>query len=77
MRIFIKNSRIDQKSVVGQGFGRKIRRETELLKSTRDHQNDWEESFYIFLARQFGAKINQEPFEQLAKITCPYFTKAP
>ncbi|MEZ5058571.1 MAG: DUF2851 family protein [Saprospiraceae bacterium] len=48
----------------------RLEEKTELLKSTLEiTKNDWEESFYIFLARQFGAKINQEPFEQLARIT--------
>lgn len=28
---------------------------------------DWEEVFYRFLARNFGVKVNTEPFEQLAR----------
>lgn len=35
-----------------------------LLDST--HQ-DWEETLYILIARYFGAKVNAEPFERLAK----------
>ncbi|MEM9887016.1 MAG: DUF2851 family protein [Bacteroidota bacterium] len=31
------------------------------------NQNDWEETFYWFLAKHFGLKINVEPFENLAK----------
>ena len=30
-------------------------------------QNNWEEAFYIHLARSFGLKINSVPFEMLAK----------
>jgi hypothetical protein len=30
-------------------------------------QNNWEESFYILLTRNFGLNLNGEPFEQLAK----------
>ena len=29
--------------------------------------NDWEETLYIMLARYFGAKVNTEPFERLAR----------
>lgn len=42
-------------------------------KSDRIHQllnqtnNSWEEAFYIQLARNFGFKLNADPFEQLAK----------
>jgi len=36
----------------------------ELLDWTK---NDWNTCFYIFLARSFGMKVNQEPFEFLAK----------
>lgn len=32
-------------------------------------QNNWEETFYRLLARSFGAKVNMEPFEQLARST--------
>ncbi|MEL6718907.1 MAG: DUF2851 family protein [Bacteroidota bacterium] len=31
------------------------------------NNNDWEETFYWFLARNFGVKVNAEPFEWLAK----------
>jgi len=39
----------------------------EIEKSLFLNQNNWEETFYQFLARNFGVKINAEPFEQLAK----------
>lgn len=29
--------------------------------------NDWEETFYQFVARNFGLKVNSEPFEALAR----------
>ncbi len=40
---------------------------TEIEKSLTLNHNNWEETFYQFLARNFGVKINAEPFEQLAK----------
>lgn len=39
----------------------------EIEKSLALNHNNWEETFYQFLARNFGVKINAEPFEQLAK----------
>jgi hypothetical protein len=36
----------------------------EILKTTN---YDWEETLYIMLARYFGAKVNIEPFEMLAR----------
>lgn len=41
---------------------------TDAIKSLLDDtDNDWDEVFYIILARSFGAGINAEPFERLAK----------
>lgn len=37
---------------------------TEILKTAN---YDWEETLYIMLARYFGAKVNIEPFEMLAR----------
>jgi len=37
---------------------------SDILHSTG---NDWEETLYIMLARYFGAKVNTEPFERLAR----------
>ena len=39
----------------------------EIEKSLSLNQNNWEETFYQFLARNFGVKINAEPFAQLSK----------
>ncbi len=36
----------------------------DILRST---SLDWEETLYIMLARYFGAKVNSEPFERLAR----------
>ena len=36
----------------------------QLLQQTN---NSWEEAFYIQIARNFGFKLNSDPFEQLAK----------
>ncbi|MEA3450942.1 MAG: DUF2851 family protein [Bacteroidota bacterium] len=43
------------------------RKTDEVLKSFRDNNNYWEETFYIFLAKNFGFKLNSLPFEMLAK----------
>jgi hypothetical protein len=41
---------------------------SEHLKSILDDkQNNWDEAFYIFLARYFGMKTNLDAFEALAK----------
>lgn len=42
----------------------------ELLKNCR---NDWDETTYRLVARNFGFKVNNEPFEQLAQ-AIPYKT---
>ncbi len=42
----------------------KSERINQLLELTH---HSWEESFYILIARNFGFKLNSEPFEQLAK----------
>jgi hypothetical protein len=48
----------------------RLEEKTNLLQQTLlQCQNDWETSFFIFLARQFGVKINQDPFETLARST--------
>lgn len=38
-----------------------------LLQLLADYQNDWNEVFYIILARNFGFGINNDAFERLAK----------
>ena len=35
--------------------------------SLAQNRNDWEETFYQFIARNFGLKVNAEPFEVLAR----------
>ena len=45
----------------------RLERKTELIKTVlQKNKMDWEESFYQFTARNFGLKINVEPFELLA-----------
>jgi len=39
----------------------------EIEKSLILNKNNWEETFYQFLSRNFGVKVNAEPFEHLAK----------
>ena len=40
---------------------------TPILQSLQHNQHSWEETFYQFVARSFGAKANAIPFELLAK----------
>ncbi len=34
----------------------------------RHNQRNWEETFFQFLARSFGVKVNADPFEELARV---------
>ncbi len=46
----------------------RIQTKTDAIKSALlQNQNNWEETFYQFLSRNFGTKVNAEPFEWLAK----------
>lgn len=38
-----------------------------ILEILKQNKNNWEEAFYLALARNFGLKVNSEPFEQLAR----------
>jgi hypothetical protein len=43
------------------------RKSTAIIDSLKLTNNNWEETFYQFIARNFGFKTNAEPFELLAK----------
>ena len=43
------------------------RKTTEIAVALERNQNDWEETFYQFVARYFGLKVNAEPMEWLAR----------
>jgi hypothetical protein len=43
------------------------RKSFSILNDIKLHNNNWEETFYRHLARNFGFKTNAEPFELLAK----------
>lgn len=43
------------------------RKSAQIIEFLNANKNNWEETFYILLARNFGFKINAEPFEWLAK----------
>ncbi|HFA48560.1 MAG TPA: DUF2851 family protein [Bacteroidetes bacterium] len=46
----------------------RLQRKTEAIKTVLlKNKMDWEETFYQFTARNFGLKINVEPFELLAR----------
>lgn len=44
------------------------RKSKAITDSLKQNKNNWEETFYQMLARNFGQKINSEPFELLAKV---------
>jgi len=43
------------------------RKSQPILESLKQNKNNWEETFYRSLARNFGLKVNAEPFELLAR----------
>ncbi len=43
------------------------RKTAEILNVLKENKNSWEETFYIFLSKNFGFKTNALPFEMLAK----------
>jgi len=43
------------------------KKSTQIIEFLNANKNNWEETFYLLLARNFGFKINAEPFEWLAK----------
>lgn len=43
------------------------RKSISIIESLKQNKNNWEETFYRHLARNFGQKINADPFELLAK----------
>ena len=47
--------------------GRFIRKTEAIMEHLAQNNNNWEETFYIFLARNFGMNTNSLPFEMLAK----------
>lgn len=48
----------------------RLERKSEYIATLlKHHRNNWEQAFYIHLARNFGFSLNAEPFELLAKST--------
>lgn len=46
----------------------RLEQKTQAIATTlQQNANNWEETFYLHLARNFGVKVNAEPFERLAK----------
>jgi Protein of unknown function (DUF2851) len=43
------------------------RKTAEIALTLERNKNDWEETFYQFVARYFGVKVNAEPMEWLAR----------
>lgn len=59
---FIINSTLDRLLIE-----RLERKSVSIIRSLELNNNNWEETFYQHLARNFGFKTNAEPFELLAK----------
>lgn len=49
-------------------FQRLQRKAGEVLTMFGDNRNNWEETFYQLLGRNFGFKVNAEPFFQLTRL---------
>jgi len=45
------------------------RKSEEIQKTLKFNKNNWEETFYQYLFKYFGLKVNAQPFELLAKNT--------
>jgi len=45
------------------------RKSEEIQETLKQNKNNWEETFYQYLFKYFGLKVNALPFEQLAKNT--------
>ena len=45
------------------------RKSENIIKLLKQYKNNWEQTFYIHLAKNFGFSLNAEPFEMLAKST--------
>jgi hypothetical protein len=57
-------------------FHRLERKSQEIFKSLEKNQNDWQETCYHMLGKNFGFKINADPFLQLVQsIPCKIFHK--
>jgi hypothetical protein len=53
-----------------------IRKTDAILNHLAQNNNNWEETFYVFLARNFGMNTNSLPFEMLAKsLPLPFLRK--
>lgn len=47
---------------------RLVHKTTNIAVALERNNNDWEETFYQFIARYFGGKVNAEPMEWLARL---------
>ncbi|MFW6043713.1 MAG: DUF2851 family protein [Marinilabiliaceae bacterium] len=61
---------IEFNSWIERMLAEKLEQKTsEIEKLLQRYNNDWEEVFYVVLARNFGFGLNGEPFERLARQT--------
>ncbi|MBK5286819.1 MAG: DUF2851 family protein [Bacteroidia bacterium] len=45
------------------------RKSTDIFRILKQNKNNWEDTFYHLLAKNFGFKLNAQPFEELARAT--------
>ncbi|MEN0051003.1 MAG: DUF2851 family protein [Bacteroidota bacterium] len=65
---FYKLNELTQRMWLDRMLVERLQQKTEIIElELARNNNDWEETFYWFLARNFGVKVNAEPFEWLAK----------
>ena len=43
------------------------RKSKDIFRMLEQNKNNWEETFYFLIARNFGFKLNAQPFEELAR----------
>ncbi|WP_129714977.1 DUF2851 family protein [Pedobacter sp. SYP-B3415] len=65
------NKTVVKAMLTRQLIARLEKKSAEVLQTLALLKGDWEETFYRFLARNFGFKVNAQPFELLARLL-PY-----
>jgi hypothetical protein len=75
-RNLVKAESLAVRTMTERSLIHRLERRTDYLKRLLNvSKNNWEETFYRMLARNFGFKTNAEPFEQLAA-SLPYLVIA-
>ncbi len=56
-------------TIIQAAFEKLAHKKEDILQLLASLNNDWDETFYVYLARYFGLKVNNEPFQRLARQT--------